>query len=344
MVGKSTRFPNLRPKWLLTHPLSGFMGTEALRGLNLDTFSTVYFVTLKEHEVEYQFMDAFVNEVRKMNDSIKIEFVLLQEQTRSQPETVYQCIKQMNIQGPILVKDSDNYFEATVTDESNCVCYFDLNDGDQFNARNKSYITFDINGFINNIVEKKIISSTFSVGGYGFADAQQFCEYFEKLNHLTSEIYMSNIIFEMLLHNERFVGIKTQSYEDWGTLQEWNRYKGTFKTLFVDLDGVLIKNTSVYMKPFVGSGEPLIENIKYMQELHSKGRTKVILVTARPSSHRELTEEELTRHNIPYDLLIMDLPHSQRIIINDFASSNPFPSCNAINLERNSDQLRDYLL
>lgn len=343
MMGKSTRFPNLRPKWMLTHPIGGFMGTEALRGLNLNAFSTVYFVTNKEHEEKYQFIESFIHHLHLINNRINVQFLLLEQQTRSQPETVYQCIKQKNITGEILVKDSDNFFEATIGDEKNFVCYFDLNDGNQFNAKNKSYIQFDNNDFISNIVEKKIVSSTFSVGGYGFEEAEEFCRHFEKLGYLDSEVYMSNVIFEMLLAGHKFVGVRTTKYEDWGTLEEWNRYKQTFKTLFVDLDGVLLENTSIYTAPFIGTGRGLFANIKLLKSLYATGRTRIIITTARPSSERRLTEYELREHGIPFDVLLMDLPHSQRIIINDYADSNPFPSCQAINIKRNSDTLKDYL-
>ena len=46
--------------------------------------------------------------------------------------------------------------------------YFDLNDMDDINARTKSYVDLDVNDVVTNIVEKKVISSTFSSGGYGF--------------------------------------------------------------------------------------------------------------------------------------------------------------------------------
>jgi len=51
---------------------------------------------------------------------------------------------------------------------------------------------------------------------------------------------------------------------------------------------------------------------------------------------------EMESKGIPYDHLIMGLPHCQRILINDFAKSNPYPSCSAINITRNSNQLREY--
>ena len=41
--------------------------------------------------------------------------------------------------------------------------------------------------------------------------------------------------------------------------------------------------------------------------------------------------------------LVMGLPHCQRIVINDFARSNPYPSCSAINIPRNENNLKEFL-
>jgi hypothetical protein len=39
MAGKSSRFPNMKPKWMLTHPMKNrFMGIESILGLNLRIF------------------------------------------------------------------------------------------------------------------------------------------------------------------------------------------------------------------------------------------------------------------------------------------------------------------
>ena len=55
MGGKSSRFPEMRPKWMLTHPSSGsFMCIESIKGINLDFFDNVFFVILKEHDEKYQ--------------------------------------------------------------------------------------------------------------------------------------------------------------------------------------------------------------------------------------------------------------------------------------------------
>ena len=112
---------------------------------------------------------------------ISLQLHTCPEQTSSQSETVYKVIKDLGIEGFIFIKDSDNYYECEITEPINQVAYFDLNSEDNINARNKSYIQLDVNGILTNIVEKNVVSSTFSCGGYGFADAQDFCSSYEKL-------------------------------------------------------------------------------------------------------------------------------------------------------------------
>ena len=41
--------------------------------------------------------------------------------------------------------------------------------------------------------------------------------------------------------------------------------------------------------------------------------------------------------------LITGLPNTKRILINDYNEANPFPRAIAINLKRDTDNLRDYL-
>ena len=345
MAGKSTRFPNTRPKWMLSHPGSNrFMGIESITGLNLDFFEKIYFICLKEHEDQYQFLNGFETELKKIGIGSKTEIILLEEETGSQSETVFAAIKKRNITGFVFVKDSDNYFEVNLTDQNNQICYFDLNKKDGINARNKSYLELDTNGIVSNIVEKKIISSNFSVGGYGFSSAEEFCKTYENLKDIEGECYISNIIFEMLLFGKTFSGTCTSNYKDWGTLDDWNKYKETYKTLFVDLDGTLVTNTSHQFPPYIGEGKPLQSNIDYMNKLYSTGRVKIIITTSRPKEYYQKTIDELKDKKIPFDDIVMGLPHAQRILINDFAKSNPYPSCSALNIPRNNDNLEDYFL
>lgn len=341
IAGKSSRFPNLKPKWMLTHPMSGhFMVFEAIKGLNLDLFDNIYFIALKEHELIYNFSYGLKKQFEILGKSIKI--IYLDTPTKSQSETVYNGILQEKIEGSIFIKDSDNYFEANII-AGNVLCFYDLNDCDKINAKNKSYISLDEKKFITNIVEKKIISSTFSVGGYGFESSACFCRSYEKICNFPGECFISNVIYQLLLDGNKFSAISTKNFEDWGTIKDWNEYKKTFKTFFIDLDGTLVKNSSAYLPPYIGESSPIFENINLIKSMYNNKRTKIIITTSRPEAYRTQTLEELNKFNIPFDTLIMGLPHSQRIIINDYAPSNPFPTASAININRNSDQLKDII-
>ena len=324
----------------MTHRM---MVTEAISGLNLDFFDHIYFICLQQHEDKYSFMKGFVSELDDAGLREKSNIVLLPEQTDSQSETVYTFLSGYDLDGFVFIKDSDGFYRCDV-EERNQVAYFDLNDMDDINARTKSYVDLDVNDVVTNIVEKKVISSTFSSGGYGFADAKEFCKTFEKLQDMDGECYISHIIFEMMLSGSTFYGTKTTDFKDWGTLDAWNKYKSQYKCLFVDIDGTLITNSSHHFPPYMGSGEPIENNIDFIAELHEQGKTKIVLTTSRPEKYRQLTIMELQTKGVPFDELVMGLPHCQRVIINDFARSNPYPSCKAINIPRNTDDLMEYFL
>ena len=344
MAGRSSRFPGTRPKWMLTHPKNNrLMVSEAISGLNLDFFGKIKFICLEEHQEKYQFFHGFMDELEELGLGDKSSVIFLEKSTSSQSETVYQAIKQDEIEGFIFIKDSDGYYECELTSTNNQVAFFDLNDMDNINARSKSYITIDDFGSVTNIVEKKVISSTFSSGGYGFNSAKQFCDTFETIRDMPGECYISHVIFEMMLDGQPFSSLKTSNFKDWGTKDVWMEYKKTYKTLFSDIDGTLITNSSLHFPPYIGDGEPIQENIDYLNHLYDEGRTYIVLTTSRPEKTRQITVNELELKGVKYHQLVMGLPHSQRIVINDFAASNPYPACGSINLPRNNNNLREFL-
>jgi hypothetical protein len=268
---------------------------------------------------------------------------LLDSETKSQSETVYETIKINEIKGFIFVKDSDSFFNVKIDSIENQVVYHDLNNVDKINARSKSYIKIDSNKIITNIVEKNVISSHFSVGGYGFNSSELFCDYYDSLKDITGECYISNVIFEMILNNQIFIGKESQDFEDWGTLTEWRDYTDRFYTFFVDLDGTLITNTSAFIPPYYGEGEPIKENIELLRNLHEKNLCKIIITTSRPKKYEILTKNELEKHGIKYDEIIFGLFHSKRVLINDYSQTNTYPSALSINLKRDKDLIKDFI-
>ena len=48
----------------------------------------------------------------------------------------------------------------------------------------------------------------------------------------------------MMLSNKVFYGQACVNYKDWGTIEDWDKYKAEYTTLFLDIDGTLVENTS----------------------------------------------------------------------------------------------------
>lgn len=341
-AGKSTRFPGLRPKWMLTHPSGNLMVTEAIRGLECSAFDNIFLVILQEHVQKYQCLEGLRKAFANVGLAHKLRIVVLEHETRSQPETVARAIEKEHITGPIFIKDSDNTFQCRV-EAKNAVAIYDLARMPQVNhPANKSYVTLDDNELIDNIVEKQIISPFFCAGGYLFASSEEFLKVFQKLQ-THDNLYVSHIIYEMLLAGAPFEPIRVSGYEDWGTLREWDWHKRHYTTLFMDLDGVLLENAGEYFGPTWGETSAIRENVDALNACYDSGTVRIIITTARPESYREQTLQQLDRERIKYHDIIFGLLHGRRTIINDYATSNPYKSCDAINLKRNSADLKELL-
>ncbi len=337
VCGRSERFRKVRPKWLLTHPSGDCMLKAAIRGLDLARVERILIVTLQQHVDEYQFLPALT---RQFADP-RVEFLVLPQPTFDQPDTVLQAIRDGQVSGSIAIKDCDNYFEQAVEPEVNSVAVFSLTQAGFINPSNKSYVKID-EQFITDIVEKEVVSDKFCCGLYSFSDAAAFVRAVgEARRSNPGAIYISHVIREMLRAGAKFPHHLVSNYLDWGTYEDWQRFKSQFRTLFVDMDGVLVKNASEYMRPRWGETEAIEGNIRYLNELHALGHTFLVVTTSR-SDERQV-RKELERVGLSYDKILCGLPHCQRMIVNDFSPSNPYQSCTAINLPRDSDTLRDFL-
>ena len=126
-AGRSSRYPNTRPKWMLTHPKSGrFMAIESIMGMNLDFFDLIVFACLSDHEREYAFTEGFKRELDENGIGDKSKVLHIDKQTSSQSETVALAIEEIGINGFIMIKDSDSFFRCNIDSKSNQVAYFSL--------------------------------------------------------------------------------------------------------------------------------------------------------------------------------------------------------------------------
>ena len=343
-AGKSSRFIG-KPKWLKTCPNGNLMIQECIKGLNLQNIENIYFTFLKEHIDKYCKNFNLKNLFSFTNKNINI--LILDEYTKSQSETTYKTIKYFNIIGPIFIKDCDNYFEHHIQ-EGNYICSLHINNKNNINnIYNKSFIETNSAKEIINICEKQIISNKICVGGYSFENSSLFIKTFEKYNKLVNitytELYISHIIYRLLLDKIIFFEKNINNYIDWGTQKAWANYLSTFKTLFIDIDGTLFYNSGEYFTPKWGETEPIKENINIIKNLYKTGKVKIIMTTARKNTFKDITINQLEKYKIPYDNIIFDLFHCKRYLINDFSQTNLFPSAIAINLKRDANNLADYL-
>lgn len=338
--GKSTRFPNMRPKFLLTHPNGNFMLIEAIKCLDLSYFDMIYIICLKEHIEKFKF-EKGLNE--QLNDLGISNFnITIIDSSDSQPETIYKCIIKNNISGSLCIKDCDNSFNIDIIDE-NFVSGILLDDiNNKINIKNKNYLKINNSNYITNIVEKKIISNTFGTGMYYFENCIEYLVYYEK-NSSYKDLYLSHIIFDMILHGINFKVNYSSNYLDWGTLSDWDNYINEFKTIFIDLDGVLVENSSEYFEPIWGTTKKIEENVKIINDLYNSGKCKIIITTSRKIKYYTETINQLKRENILYHQILFDMNHNKRYLINDYSKTNKYPTSIAINLERNSKNLNDYI-
>lgn len=335
VAGRSSRFPNMRPKWLLTMPDGQLMIEKSVGRIDLSVFDKVVIVCLQEHLEKYTTAEMVVESFER-STSIVPELVILDEPTSSQSDTIYQAIKQGNIEGSIFIKDCDNEFSCQ-PEAINSVMAIDLNEIELVDAKNKSYIEVDSLGVISNIVEKEVISNFFCCGGYSFASADEFCNVFESIAS-DKEVYISHVIYKMLMSNEEFVKKSASKYTDWGTLREYRHYCKKYITVFCDVDGVLLKNGSKFAKNgWKTSG--LESNLKKISELQKDGGLFLVLTSSRPESEIDYTVAELNKFGVRVDRCLFGLPHTRRYLINDYSATNPYPSAIAINLERDRETL-----
>lgn len=342
IAGRSSRFPNMKPKWLLTHPNGNFMIEESVAKINLSLFDEIVLISLVDLENIHHFSEVLTLRIQELAGGIPCRCVLLENSTSSQSETVAEGLRKISGDFSFVVKDSDNQFTYKALEE-NSIAVSDLNSVGLINAKNKSYVVVNKDQKVTNIVEKKVISNLFCVGAYSFRSSTEFLGYYDRCDKLSGELYISGLIYMMLLDGVSFSTRLVEHYTDWGTLEDWDRFKAQYATLFVDIDGTLVYNSGQFFEPRWGETDAIVENVSALRELYNSGKVEIILTTSRKAPFKAITEAQLDRLGIKYHQIIYGLHHAKRIIINDYAQTNPFKSCDAINIKRDSSDLAEMI-
>lgn len=312
LASDKTEYEQYVPEWLDMHPEGNLMLYECIRGLPLSEFEHIYFVILAKHDRKFNASITIESQFRKAGQHGKVDVICLDEPTRNQPETVAHAIEAAKISGSVFIKDGDNYFECSPLPE-NQVAIFPLDALKRVNPANKSYIMLDENQYVTNIIEKIIISRFFCAGGYGFEDSDLFAAYFKRLSHY-ERLYISHIIYAMLLDGHVFRPMNVKNYIDWGTREEWANFKNEFVTLFVPL-------TSLFEPwSFYSFTDQIVKaaHVEELKRLYDSGRTKIVLLSQRDESSRKVTEQMLKSSGVRYHQILFGTYPNNRIFQSAF--------------------------
>lgn len=343
-AGKSSRFPNMKPKYLLTHPDGKLMIEKSLEGMPLRNIDRIIITIVKEHSEKYE-AALILRQIFGKNK--KIEIFELENFTSCQAETIYKTLQSKKVSGAFIVKDSDNAVEIKLNRNENFVGSLHIPSFPTEIRRlsAKSFLSINEHGIVTDIVEKKISSEYICVGVYGFATATQFNESYESLvsNKRQGEIYISHVIGQLIATNTSiFTHSEVKSFEDWGTLQDWRITQLRHSTYFVDIDGVLMKNTGKYgSSNWSNANEELELNLNLLKKLQDDG-AQIVLTTSRGNNDLGQVKIILKKYGVKPHQIVANCHHAPRVIINDYAPTNPYPCTEAINMPRNGN-LPDFI-
>lgn len=106
------------------------------------------------------------------------------------------------------------------------------------------------------------------------------------------------------------------------------------KTIICDIDGCIFMHQGSLPNMILNPAE-LCPNVKEQFDDWDKKAYKIILLTGRKESMRDVTEKQLRSFGLFWDHLIMGATRGERILVNDIKPSCESNTATAINLIRN---------
>ena len=216
-AGLSSRFPNLKPKYLLEDN-KGKLMIENVIG-NMYKNNNVYISLLKEHIDKY---NAYEIVKKKFGEFVQI--VVIDHLTKGPAETVFLTLEKTKNDGSFLVRDCDSFFDFNCND-GNFVFISKLSNNKLIkNPEQLGYVVKNEDNIIDSVVEKKIVSDDFCVGGYQFNEKTSFINHFKMIVDKHKEIFMSHVVSSMIVNQEVFHACEVTNYANVGTLDHWNTF------------------------------------------------------------------------------------------------------------------------
>jgi len=202
-------------------------------------------------------------------------------------------------------------------------------------------------GRITRLVEKQAISNHALIGFHYWARGQDFVSTADQLidkfrEEGKPECYVSETF--NYLKNAKILPyhVADHIYVPLGTPEDVARYVGKVKefktakpkTLFIDIDGTVLKHMHSISDVYHEAPEVLPSVVAKINEWDSHGH-RIIFVTARKESTREITEQQLRQFGIAWDQLVMGVGGGARVLVNDKLAHNDLDRAIAVNVVTN---------
>jgi hypothetical protein len=325
---------------MLTLPDGTLAIARAGQSVPEDAYDRIVVAIRADHDARYGCRELLA---RLFGESV--ETVVIEGDTRGPADTVAHMIDRAKVTGPIAIKDADSFFDSAALPDTSFASVSDVRSTPEMaNIGGKSFAVIDENNLIVEMVEKSLASNFVCIGLYGFSEASLFLKHFNATAvEGAGEIFVSHVMNRAIADGMPVAAHAVYGLIDVGTLEDWRRYVRTRGTIIADLDGVVCKNHSRYFPPYwEDDDEPIESNVAALREWQEKG-AQLVFVTARPEQYREKTERLLAGLGLDAHALIMNCRHGRRLLINDHATSNPYPSAVGISVQRDAPGLAEYL-
>ncbi len=224
-AGRSSRFPNLPPKWMLQNDYPESMLEMVIDSMTQE-FEQIIVTITSEQQEKWKAFD-YLNSRLKWGADI----VMLDNPTRSASQTVYETLKQSLVDGPIVIKDCDCAVGYNSANFNNYIVGLKVKkDSGIKRLEAKSFIKKNDDNIIEDIIEKRMVSNDICVGAYA-CEADKYCGAYEDIVDSDvflggQEAYVSHIFSYMILSESAiFSYIEADSFVDWGTLEDWENNK-----------------------------------------------------------------------------------------------------------------------
>jgi hypothetical protein len=304
------------------------------------------FLTREFDNIDYNTeLSALLTHLRPESIEIRIKNV-----TSGATETALLAIEHIDNDDPLVIYNCDQLITWNAED---FVKWIKKKNPDGalvlYNSTDPKNSFADVNsGRITKVVEKRAISNHALIGfhywkrGSDFVKSAQMLMDNFRING-QPECYVSETY--NYLNDAKILPyhVADHVYVPLGTPEDVSRYIGKVKefktakpkTLFIDIDGTILKHQHTISDVYKNSPQVLPEVVSKINEWDSQGH-KIILVTARKESTRAITEQHLRGFGIAWDQLVMGVGGGARVLINDKLNKNDADRAIGVNVVTDS--------